>query len=118
MLFRSVIKRETLCQKTNSTDNNGTPVFEGDLVVMEQGIFKKNQIIGCVRFGDEPGYLDSHVSTWRIDWAEPLRFETKDFKVIGNVYDDIYHETENLKEKWPEDWEHIKYFIEKEAREE
>jgi len=117
-LNRTPIRRETLCQKTNSVDRNFNPVYEGGLVVTEQGLLKKNQIIGCARFGEEPGYLDSTVNVWKIHWTEPMRFQTTNYEIIGNVYDDKFQDDGFLKENWPDDWQRIKHFVEKEENEE
>lgn len=115
-LSQTVIRRKTLCQKTNSVDAKETPIFEGDIVATIPGRFNKDQKVGVVRFGEEPGYLDSTVNVWKIHWAEYTR-DTANVEVIGNVYDECFRDDDFLKENWPDDWERIKSFVEHEAEE-
>ncbi len=116
-LNQTVIRRETLCQKTNSIDAKEAPIYEGDVVATVPTRFRKDQIVGVVRFSEEPGYLDSSVNVWKIHWAEYTR-DTARIEVIGNVYDRKFHDENYLKENWPDDWKKIQSFVDREAAEE
>lgn len=115
-LEQILVHDKTICQRTNSTDKNGTVIYECDLIATEPSRISKTQSFGIVLFGEEPGYLNSVVNAWRIHWTE--YGPKSNYEIIGNVHDSDFQNIDWLKEKFPKYWETIYYFVKSEYEDE
>lgn len=90
-------KPETICEYTGLTDNNGTKIFEGDIVKLESGWF--TAIFNCIEIKENENYIvfydekharydlqteDTDIEFKRVAWGQ---FINSEVEVIGNIYD-------------------------------
>ena len=78
--FECEVIPESVGQYTGLTDENGTKIFEGDVV----NILTENNKIGIVKY-DEGGF-GVEADGFVIDFRQNI--DGTDVEVIGNIYDD------------------------------